>query len=165
MSTLITPMREQDWPAVATIYREGMATGNATFQKEVPTWPEWDKSHVPDCRFVAKLDEEVVGWAALSPISSRCVYGGVAEVSVYIKQNNRGQRIGENLLKHLVTASELTGFWTLQASIFPENTASIRIHEKAGFSVVGRRERIGKMDDTWRDTILLERRSATVGID
>lgn len=165
MSTLITPLLEKDWSAVAAIYQEGIATGNATFQTELPTWAEWDKSHVPNCRFVANTGEEIVGWAALSPVSSRCIYAGVAEVSVYIKQMNRGQRIGENLLKHLVTASELAGFWTLQASIFPENTASIKIHDKAGFRILGRREKVGKMDTVWRDTLLLERRSSIVGVD
>ncbi|MDQ4138994.1 MAG: N-acetyltransferase family protein [Bacteroidota bacterium] len=165
MSTLITPLQEQDWPAVADIYLEGITTGHATFRKEIPDWPDWDKNHIQSCRFVAKVENETVGWAALSPVSSREVYRGVAEVSIYIKQNNRGQRIGENLLKHLVTASELAGFWTLQAVIFPENVASIKIHEKAGFRVVGRRERIGKMDNVWRDTLLLERRSNIVGLD
>jgi len=165
MSTLITPLQEHDWPAVANIYLEGIITGNATFQKEIPTWPDWDKNHVQACRFIAKIEDEIVGWAALAPVSAREVYRGVAEVSIYIKQNNWGQRLGENLLKHLVTASELAGFWTLQAVIFPENVASIKIHEKAGFRVVGRREKIGKMDTVWRDTLLLERRSSTVGVD
>ncbi|PSR55703.1 N-acetyltransferase [Adhaeribacter arboris] len=165
MSTLITPLQEKDWPVVAAIYREGILTGHATFQKEIPDWLDWNKAHVPACRFVAKINDGIVGWAALAPISVREVYRGVAEVSIYIKQNNRGQRLGENLLKHLVTASELAGFWTLQAVIFPENVASIKIHEKAGFRIVGRREKIGKMDTSWRDTLLLERRSVIVGVD
>lgn len=155
-------MTPEDWPAVASIYAEGISTGNATFQADVPSWDDWDHTHVKSCRIVALVGDEVAGWAALSPVSGRCVYGGVAEVSVYVGEAFRGQGIGLQLLRELVVESENNKFWTLQAGIFPENTGSVRIHEKAGFRIVGRREKIGRMHDVWRDTLLLERRSAVV---
>lgn len=160
----IRTMHSEDWPAVAAIYLEGIRTGNATFQTEAPSWEEWDRAHLPICRFVAVMAEEIAGWAALMPVSSRAVYAGVAEESVYIGENFRGQGLGLALLQHLVEASEANGFWTLQAGIFPENTGSIRIHEKCGFRALGRRDRIGKMGERWRDTLLLERRSTIVGL-
>lgn len=159
-------MTAAHWPAVQAIYSEGLATGNATFATEAPTWAEWDASHLPTCRLVAvpaEAPEQVLGWAALSPVSSRCVYGGVAEVSVYVAAAARGQGVGRALLAALVAESERQGLWTLQAGIFPENTASVRLHEAAGFRQVGRRERIGQLHGQWRDTLLLERRSNTVG--
>lgn len=159
----IEKMRADDWEAVRAIYLEGIATGHATFQKEAPSWEEWDLGHNGECRIVARLDGEVVGWAALSPVSSRSVYAGVGEVSVYVSQKHNGKGIGSLLLKSLIELSEQSGFWTLQSSIFPENEGSIKLHENHGFREMGRRERIGKMDGVWRDTIILERRSRIVG--
>lgn len=155
----IRPMEASDWPAVAAIYEEGIHTGNATFQTEAPSWESWDAGHVAACRFVAEKDGQVAGWAALSLVSGRCVYAGVGEVSVYIGDAFRGQGLGLQLLDALVESSEKNGFWTLQSGIFPENEGSIRIHEKAGFRLVGRRERIGQMNGIWRDTLLWERRT------
>ncbi len=157
-------MTPSDWPSVAAIYLEGIRTGNATFQTESPTWEDWDNAHLPSCRLVAIVGNSVAGWAALIPVSSRRVYAGVAEESVYVSEKFRGHGIGLALLEKLVTESEAEGFWTLQAGIFPENIGSIRIHEKCGFRVLGRRERIGQMGGVWRDTLLLERRSAVVGV-
>lgn len=153
-----------DWPAVAAIYLEGIRTGHATFQTEAPGWEEWDRAHLPQCRLLATVADQTAGWAALSPVSSRRVYAGVAEVSVYVGEDFRGHGIGLMLLEQLVAESETHGFWTLQSGIFPENTGSLRIHEKCGFRVLGRRERIGKMGEVWRDTLLLERRSELVGL-
>ncbi len=158
-------MLPQHWQAVKTIYEEGIATGNATFQTTAPSWQEWDESHLKTCRIIATEDNEILGWAALTPVSSRCVYAGVAEVSVYVAANARGKNIGSLLLKELINQSEQNGIWTLQSGIFPENKASITIHEKNGFKIVGYRERIGKMGNVWRDNIALERRSSTVGIN
>lgn len=157
-------MQAAHWEAVAAIYQEGIATGDATFQTTVPTWDSWNQSHTAHCRLVA-LDENgtVQGWAALTPVSSRCVYAGVAEVSVYVAASARGKGLGRQLLQALIAASEQEGIWTLQAGIFPENTASLKIHEACGFRLVGRRERIGQMNNRWRDTLLLERRSTVVG--
>lgn len=164
MSTSIRKMTPNDLPLVAAIYAEGIRTGNATFQTEVPSWEEWDNAHIPNCRLIAIKQETVAGWAALTPVSGRCVYAGVAEVSVYVGEAFRAQGIGLALLEQLVIESEDNGFWTLQAGIFPENFGSIRIHEKCGFKILGRRERIGQMGGIWRDTMLLERRSIGVGI-
>ena len=160
----ITTMLPQHWEAVKIIYEEGIATGNATFQQATTGWNDWDNAHVKTCRLIAIENNEVLGWAALSPVSSRCVYAGVAEVSVYVAANARGKNIGSNLLKELITESEKNGYWTLQSGIFPENKQSIAIHEKNGFRIIGYRERIGKMGDVWRDNIYLERRSTTIGI-
>lgn len=156
-------MTPDDYTAVAKIYGEGIRTGNATFQNDIPTWEAWDKAHVQTCRLVALVGEEVAGWAALTKVTDRCVYAGVAEVSVYIGEQFRGQGVGLTLLQALIAESEANGFWTLQAGIFPENEGSLRIHEKAGFRRIGHRERIGQMNGIWRDTVLLERRSAVVG--
>lgn len=146
------------------IYAEGMATGTATFATEPPTWPDWDAGHLPACRLVATDETGAVrGWAALSPVSGRCVYAGVAEVSVYVAAAARGRGVGLALLQALVTESEQNTLWTLQAGIFPENAASLRLHEAVGFRQVGRRERIGQLHGRWLDTLLLERRSAMVG--
>jgi len=161
----ITAMLREHWEAVKTIYEEGIATGNATFQTVAPTWEEWDTSHIATCRFVAIENKEVLGWAALTAVSGRCVYAGVAEVSVYVAAKARGKKIGSLLLQALVTESEKNGYWTLQSGIFPENKQSIYIHEKNGFRVVGYREKIGKMKNVWRDNVFLERRSTTVGVD
>ena len=151
-----------DWEAVKLIYEKGIATGNATFQTSAPSWDEWDSSHLADCRIVVEADGMVAGWAALTPVSSRCVYAGVAEVSVYVDPAFSGKGIGLALLDRLVNLSEAEGIWTLQAGIFPENIASLRIHEKTGFRTLGVREKIGKQGGVWRDTVLLERRSKII---
>jgi L-amino acid N-acyltransferase YncA len=163
-SILIDKMLVEDWNQVREIYLEGIATGNATFQKEAPSWEEWDKSHKLESRIVARLEEKILGWAALSPISSRSVYAGVAEVSIYVRQSSKGKGIGSKLLKALIESSEQNGCWMLQSGIFPENVPSLKLHKKYGFREVGRRERIGKMDSIWRDTFLLERRSKKIGV-
>ena len=163
-SSTIKPMAQEHWPEVLRIYLEGIATGNATFETEAPSWEKWDSGHLATCRLIAQQDSTVLGWAALSPVSSRCVYAGVAEVSVYVAEIARGSGIGKSLLAALIESSEKSGVWTLQAGIFPENTASIALHKSFGFREVGRRERIGKMGDSWRDVVLLERRSKRAGI-
>lgn len=162
---LLEPMRDEDWPAVRRIYLEGIATGLATFETEAPEWERWNADHLEACRIVARSDGEVIGWAALSPVSKRRVYRGVAEVSVYLAAKARGRGVGRALLEALIIASEREGIWTLQASIFPENEASLRLHLGCGFREVGRRERIGELDGRWRDTLLLERRSRRIGGD
>ena len=159
-------LRPEDWPEVRRIYQEGIATGDATFETEPPSWEAFDGGRLPEPRLVAEVgDGMVVGWAVLSPVSSRCVYGGVAEVSVYVAEEVRGRGVGTALLGELVRRSEDSGLWTLQAGIFPENRATVALHRKHGFREVGRRERIGKMGGRWRDTLLLERRSEVVGSD
>lgn len=158
----VTPLKDTDWAGVRSIYLEGIATGNATFETSAPEWEKWDEGHLASCRYVARADEEILGWAALSRVSSRCVYAGVAEVSVYVAAKARGRKIGTRLLRRLIEESEREGMWTLQAGIFPENTASIELHTRAGFRVVGRREKIGQFAGRWRDTLLLERRSAAI---
>ena len=153
----------EDWPDVKAIYEEGIASGDATFERTAPPWPDWDAGHLSSCRLVAiGSDGRVVGWAALSRVSGRCVYAGVAEVSVYVASGARGRGVGTHLLATLVERSEAHGLWTLQAGVFPENVASVTLHERCGFRVVGRRERLGQMDGRWRDVLLLERRSARV---
>jgi L-amino acid N-acyltransferase YncA len=154
-----------DWERVRSIYIEGIATGQATFETRAPSWAKWDSAHLPAPRLVATSAEHVVGWAAVSPVSSRTVYAGVAEVSVYVRNESRGKGVGRGLLESLVVDSERNAIWTLQASIFPENIASMALHKSCGFREVGRRERIGKMNGVWRDTILLERRSKVVECD
>ena len=163
--TRIEPMRDTDWPVVADIYRQGIESGHATFETGVPSREAWDAGHLEAGRLVARETDRVVGWAALSLVSDRCVYGGVAEVSVYVDGDARGRGIGRRLLVALVEASEQAGIWTLQAGIFPENEASLAIHRSCGFRVVGRRERLGHLGGEWRDVILLERRSGLVGVD
>lgn len=160
----LLPMTADHAASILAIYQEGISTGNATFQTAAPEWQEWDQSHIKSCRLVAIKDDKVVGWAALTPVSGRSVYAGVAEVSVYVTGSAHGQGIGKALLQELIEQSEQNNFWTLQAGIFPENTPSIKIHESCGFRIVGRRERIGKMGNTWRDTLLLEKRSTKTGI-
>jgi phosphinothricin acetyltransferase len=149
---------------VRAIYREGIATGDATFETDVPDWEKWNASHLSDCRFVARKDDQIIGWAALSPVSGRCVYAGVAEVSVYVVALAKGQGVGKALLRALIAESERQGIWTLQAGIFPENEASIALHKSCGFREVGRRERFGQMRGTWRNVVLMERRSSVVGV-
>ncbi|MBS1601322.1 MAG: N-acetyltransferase [Bacteroidetes bacterium] len=160
----ITTLQPAHWPSVRAIYEAGLATGNASFQTSAPSWGEWDKAHLVHSRLVAIDGATIAGWAALTPVSGRCVYTGVAEVSVYIDPGHRGQGVGKALLQALIAESEKNGIWTLQAGIFPENMASLRLHEKAGFRVIGTREKIGKMGDRWRDTVLLEKRSKTIAL-
>lgn len=162
---VIDAMLHTDWPLVRQIYLEGIATGHATFETEAPSWQKWNDSHFTYARLVARAGGAVKGWAALSPVSSRRVYAGVAETSVYVARDSRGQGIGHALLEALIEAAESNGVWTLQAAIFPENSGSIETHKGLGFREVGRRERIAKLNGVWRDTLLLERRSAIVGLD
>jgi L-amino acid N-acyltransferase YncA len=149
-----------DWRAVQSIYEQGIRGGDATFETEAPGWTEWDRAH--SLRLVAEAGGEVVGWAALSPVSERCVYGGVAEDSVYVADSAQGRGVGRALLEELVRRAESDGVWTIQAGIFPENESSIALHERCGFRVVGTRERIGKHHGVWRDVVLMERRSKEV---
>ena len=170
------PLTASHWEAVRAIYIQGIATGNATFQLAAPEWTEWDEGHLPCCRIVAvrsalnpSLNDslnssKLVGWAALSAVSQRPVYRGVAEVSLYIEEQARGCGVGAQLMSRLIAASEAAGIWTLQAGIFPENVASIRLHSTAGFRRVGVRSRLGSMNGVWRDVVLMERRSSLVGI-
>jgi L-amino acid N-acyltransferase YncA len=161
---VVEKMTKDDWPEVRGIYQEGMDTGNATFEVQAPNWEEWNRNHLTACRLVARSRDGVVGWAALIPVSGRCVYAGVAEVSVYVAALARGQGLGKALLQALVDASEQEGIWTLQTGIFPENRVSLGLHEACGFRIVGRRERLGQLRGVWRDVMLLERRSKAVGI-
>ncbi len=164
MSLLIREMMKEDWEAVNNIYQEGINTKIATFQTEVPTFEAWDQGHIKTCRLVAVVEGEIAGWTALSPISSRCVYAGAAEVSIYISEKFRGKGIGVRLLKELIEESEQEDFWTLQSGIIERNKASIALHQKAGFRMVGFRERIAKdCDGIWQNTVLMERRSLVVG--
>lgn len=164
MDLKLEGMKPEDWEAVRTIYQEGIATGNATFETDAPEWEKWDEDHLTNCRIIARMGDQVVGWAALSPVSGRCVYAGVAEVSVYVAAPARGQGVGKALLQALIEESEGVGIWTLQAGIFPENVASVTLHKKLGFREMGSRERIGQMNGIWRDVLLMERRSKVVGV-
>jgi len=157
---LIRDLRPDDWTEVAAIYRDGMRDGMATFETEVPSWEDWHASHT--LRTVAEVDEQVIGWAALSPVSSRWAYRGVAESSVYVARSHQGKGVGRTLMEDLIARSERAGIWTLQTSIFPENNASLRLHHGVGFRVVGVRRAIGKRDGLWRDTVLMERRSEAI---
>jgi phosphinothricin acetyltransferase len=159
----IVDMTAEDWPEVRAIFEQGIATGNATFETEAPAWEAWDRDHLPTPRLVARLDHQVVGWSALVPVSSRRVYRGVAEVSSYVAEQARRRGVGLALLQAMIDRSESAGIWTLQAGIFPENQASLALHLRCGFRTIGVRERMGQTDGTWRDVVLLERRSAVVG--
>ncbi len=162
----ISSLQPAHYAALKKIYELGIATGNATFETSAPTWESWDKAHLEKARLVAMDENEnVIGWAALTAVSGRCVYAGVAEVSVYVHPDATGKGVGKKLLGALIRESEKENLWTLQAGIFPENAASLKIHEQCGFRKVGYREKIGKMKNVWRDTVLLERRSSLVGID
>jgi L-amino acid N-acyltransferase YncA len=158
----IRDLRPDDWPAVRTIYEQGIRSGHATFETETPSWERWDAAH-PELRLVAELDGTVAGWAALSPASARHCYRGVGEVSVYVAEEARAAGLGRTLLEELVERSEQAGYWTLTAGVFPENEASVRLHNACGFRQVGVRERLGRLDGVWRDVVLLERRSDVVG--
>lgn len=162
----IQNMQASDWNAVASIYEQGIATGIATFETNVPDFGTWDSAHLKTCRLVALSEHKIVGWAALSPVSGRCVYGGVAEVSIYIAANARGVGIGKQLLKQLIVESEGAGLWTLQSGIFPENEGSIQLHKKIGFRYIGKREKVGRtVRGVWKDNLLFERRSEIIGKD
>ena len=155
---LVRPLHPDDYPAVAAIFREGIATGRATFETEVPSWEEWDAAHLDAHRLVAELDGEVAGWVAVVPYSRRAVYRGVGEESVYVAERARGRGVGRALLEAVVESARAGGLWTLQAGIFPENAASLELHRRLGFREVGVRERIGRLDGAWRDVVLLELR-------
>ncbi len=165
MDFIVDTMKPADWPQVSMIYLNGIQTKIATFQSAVPDYEEWDKSHCRDCRLVARSRDTVWGWAALSPVSSRCVYAGVAEVSVYVGEAYKGKGVGTALLTSLTQCAEEKGYWTLQSTIIEENTASRELHKKCGFREVGVREKLGKMDSgVWHNVVLMERRSKTVGV-
>ena len=161
---MVRKMNAEDWNSVASIYKQGIATGFATFETNVPDFETWDSAHLKTCRIVAIQGDEIVGWAALSPVSGRCVYGGVGEVSVYIAAKARGLGVGKLLMEQLILESEKEGLWTLQSGIFPENEASIQLHKKMGFRYIGKREKIGRtVEGIWRDNVLFERRSDVIG--
>ena len=156
---VLSVLLPEHWDAVARIYAEGIATGNSTFETDVPAWDTWDAKHLAEHRLVAQSGGQVIGWAALSSVSERCVYAGVTEGSVYVAAAARGRGVGQALLEELIRRSEETGIWTIQAWIFPENEASVRLHERVGFRVVGLRKRLGQREGVWRDVLFLERRS------
>ena len=164
LTVYVEPMRSEDWPAVRAIYEAGIATGDATFELEAPDWQAWDTDHLAEHRLVAR-DETggILGWTAVSPVSDRCVYGGVVESSIYVAPEARGTGLGTALLRALIESTEASGIWTIQTGIFPENRASLRLHEACGFRVVGTRERVGKHHGRWRDVVFVERRSPTIG--
>ncbi|HEV8162931.1 MAG TPA: GNAT family N-acetyltransferase [Actinomycetota bacterium] len=158
----IQPLRPADWPAVRAIYQAGIATGDATFETAAPTWEAWDAAHLPGHRLKATDGDRVLGWAALAPVSDRRAYAGVAEDSIYVAPQAQGRGVGRALLDALVASAERAGIWTVQTGIFPENRASVRLHQACGFRVVGVRERIGRLHGRWRDVLLLERRSPRI---
>jgi phosphinothricin acetyltransferase len=164
MHITLDAMAPTDWDEVRTIYVQGIASGQATFETEAPSWEQWDAAHHPFARLVARTGSTVVAWGALSPVSRRRCYAGVAEVSVYVGAESRGQEIGRRLLEALIQESERQGIWTLQGATFAENEASLRLQQACGFRIVGRRERIGQLQGVWRDTVISERRSSVVGI-
>lgn len=164
MDFTITPFTAADWDQVRAIYLEGIATGNATFETDAPTWEQWDAAHLPDARLAARSGDILLGWAALSPVSKRRAYSGVAEVSLYVGTAHRGIGVGTALLRAIIVESERLGFWTLQGGTFAENIASLRLQAACGFRVIGRRERVGCLHGVWRDTVLTERRSSVVGV-
>lgn len=164
-SFVLDPLAPADWPWVRAIYLQGIATGNATFETEAPSWEEWDANHLRPCRLAARQAGLGIGWAALNPVSRRTCYSGVAEVSVYVGDAHRGNGVGRALLQALISESERHGLWTLQAAGMAENAASLRLLQGCGFRVVGRRERVARLHGVWRDTILTERRSAVIGAD
>jgi len=160
----INKMQRKDWDSVSKIYKEGIETGLATFEKEIPSWGKWDKNHLKSCRLIATLNHKIIGWAALSAVSSRCVYGGVAEVSVYVAKKEWGNKVGKRLMLALINESEKEGLWTLQSGVFSNNLSSIELHKNVGFRVIGLREKIGQLDGEWKDNVLMERRSKIIGV-
>lgn len=162
MSVDIAPMTPADWDYVRAIYLEGIASGQATFETEAPSWEQWDAAHHAFARLVARSDGRVIGWAALSPVSRRECYTGVAEVSVYVAASYRGRGVGRRLLESVIAESERHGIWPLQGATFPSNTASLQLQKSCGFREIGRRERVAQLHGKWRDTILTERRSTIV---
>lgn len=165
MDVEIAEMHPRDWERVRSIYEQGIASGQATFELEAPTWDEWNAAHHAFGRLVARLDGTVIGWAALSAVSRRACYAGVAEVSVYVDAACRGRGVGRQLLLAAIAESERRGIWTLQGATFAENEASLRLQRACGFREIGKRERIGRLHGTWRDTVLTERRSPVVSVD
>lgn len=161
----IRPITKDNFSEVVDIYKQGLATNIATFQNDLPQWEDWNKGHLDFCRISIYENNKMLGWTALTPVSSRCVYAGVAEVSVYIAQKERGKGIGKILLNELIKQSEANGIWMLQSGIFSENQSSIKLHEKCGFRMVGYREKIGKKNGIWKDNVLMEHRSKNIGID
>ena len=158
----VRDLRPGDWPEVARIYAEGIQTGNATFETEIPSWQAWDAAHLDEHRFVAERDGRVVGWVALAPVSSRCCYAGVAEISAYVAEQARSQGVGRDLLATAIESSERAGIWTLQTGVFPENEPSLGLLQRFGFRALGTQERIGRLHGVWRNVVLLERRSEVV---
>jgi L-amino acid N-acyltransferase YncA len=158
----VRELRQEDWPAVKAIFEQGIAGGDATFETEAPTWEDWDRAHLEGHRLVAVQDGNVVGWAALAPVSGRCVYRGVTEDSVYVADSAQGRGVGRSLLEQLIARAERNGIWTIQAGIFPENEASIELHRRCGFRVLGVHERLGKHHGVWRDVVRMERRSEEI---
>src|SRR5215210_6187963 len=161
-SVTLRDLRPDDWPEVARVFEEGIRTGNATFETDVPSWETWDAAHLSEHRFVAERDGRIIGWIALAPVSSRCCYAGVAEVSAYVAEGARGHGIGAELLAAAVESSERAGIWTLQTGVFPENELSLGLLRRFGFRPLGTQERIGRLHGVWRDVVLLERRSEVV---
>ena len=155
-------LRREDWPAVKAIYEQGIAGGDATFETEAASWDDWNHAHLEGHRLVALQEGELVGWAALAPVSGRCVYEGVTEDSVYVADAAQGRGVGRALLDELIAGAERDGIWTIEAGIFPENQASIELHRRCGFRVVGVRERLGRHHGSWRDVVLMERRSEVI---
>ena len=160
----IRPFVKSDFPSVKDIYQQGIDSGDATFQEQAKDYDDWNESVLSNCRLVAENNRQIIGWAALSSASNRCVYSGIAEVSVYVSSNSQGSGVGNSLLDALIKASEEEGIWTLQAGIFPENKVSIHIHSKHGFKMLGIREKLGQMNGIWRDIVFMERRSKVVGL-
>ena len=165
MEYQIDIMKETDWEQVRDIFIQGIQTGNATFDTDAPSWEEWDLGHIQECRLVVRDGQKLLGWAALSLVSSRLAFAGVAELSIYLSTDSAGKGIGTKLIQAVIESSEATGFWTLQSGIFPENTASIHLHKKAGFREIGVRKQLGKMNGCWRDVVMMERRSEIVGVE
>jgi L-amino acid N-acyltransferase YncA len=165
MAYSIRTMDKKDWPSVKRIYEQGIATKNATFETEAPPYEQWIHQSLSSCRMVLEENQTIFGWCKLSAVSARQAYAGVGEVSVYVDPAEIGKGIGNLLLRELIQASENEGFWTLQAAIFPENEASVKLHLNNGFRIVGLRERIGKLDSIWRDNVFMERRSKIIGVD
>ena len=168
MDIVVDAMRDEDWDAVRGIYQQGIETGNASFETQAPDWTAWNAKYHQHSRLVARVEGRkgrIVGWAALAPVSPRACYAGVAEVSVYVSDDCRSRGVGNKLLTALIASSELNGIWTLYGHTFPENEASLRLQAACGFRFIGRRERIGKLNGVWRDTVMTERRSKIVGVD